>query len=327
LEVINPPPPSLDFGAMAMTKSLEGTSRFFCIRIIDASLIGKQIVFKGKIKWQDANSQVVRDFVTFENNPFAARDFCNDEIGTEPTNKQMDIVQEVIDDLMAKGKPSGTLFIRLELFHANNLGVPIDVQEKSIVFANPSQTLEIIAPLTGSQQDIGNVLLQWNPVPAAIEYLIKANVRTRTSQSLEEAINQGNPLINNKSVGSVTSVNMRDLLDREWKAGEEVVVQVTAVIPGIGGGQKFYSNIINFYITDPNSRDLSVISNTLTNLFAQFPGSIDPEFVNQLLTGKIRLNEIIGSDGSKMTIEDLVALLNYFAQNPDAVLNVNLQGE
>lgn len=319
LEVINPPPPSLDFGAMAMTKSLEGTPRFFCIRIVDQSLLNTSISFIGEIEWQDVNSNVSNRFVSWETWPFPARDFCNDEIGVSILNQYLTIEDKVVDELMKKGKPSGTLNVKLKMKQNGNI---VEVQEKSILFVNPSQTIDLILPQVGSQQDMGNVVAQWSPVPGASEYLLKANVRTRINQSLEDAINQGNPLIDNRSVGQSNSANLRNLLSREWKAGEEIVLQVVAVIPGIGGGEKYYSNIVNFYVYDPNSTDASAISNSLTNLLNSFQGKIDPEFLNKLLSGRIKINEIVGSDGTRMTMEDLTSLLNYLSQNPDQVINV-----
>ena len=77
------------------------------------------------------------------------------------------------------------------------------------------------------------LLLQYG-CPCKVHRVIKflASIVPDGSSSAEAALKGSNPLIDNREVGDVTSIDLRSILNREWLGGQKVVFSVTAIIPG-----------------------------------------------------------------------------------------------
>ena len=74
------------------------------------------------------------------------------------------------------------------------------------------------------------LLLQYGlPCKGASNYK-KSKYCPDGSSSAEAALKSANPLIDNREVGDVTSVDLRTILDRQWLGGQKVVFSVTAII-------------------------------------------------------------------------------------------------
>jgi hypothetical protein len=184
--------------------------------------------------------------------------------------------------------------------------------------------LSIRSPEAGSTQDIGAVLAEWDDINGVSSYSIRANVRKNTNQSFEEALKSGNPLINDKDVGMVSSVNLRELLDREWLPGQEIVFQVTANISGPGGGSELYSDIVNFKFPMATSSEAKQMNQTLIDLFQNLGDGESARILSLLQNGDINLEDVTISfdDGQVMTFPEFQNLMNYLGSNPDAVINI-----
>ncbi|MBU2447227.1 MAG: hypothetical protein KJ666_16865, partial [Bacteroidetes bacterium] len=184
---------------------------------------------------------VYQEIGFFQTYPFASRTLCNNDIGTtEIKINEYRSNSTLINENIARGKPTGSYRITAILMDPTATTV-FNQDQKELFFLNPAQTLSIRAPRAGSEVDAGNVNVEWDALQGIGNYFVKANVRTSPTQSLEEALSFGTPLVNNRSVGALTNVNLRDYLEREWSLGDEIVIQVGANISGPGGGQRLYS--------------------------------------------------------------------------------------
>ncbi len=306
---------TIDYGAFATVNDLRGAPRIFCVQITTP---GVQVVLRGTIEWKAPDGSHYQEIGFFQTEPFSARTLCNDDIGTtEIRIQEYRSNSRLIEDNIARGKPTGSYRITAILMDATATTV-YNQDQKELYFLNPAQTLSIRTPRVGAEVDAGNVFVEWNSLTGIENYFIKANVRISNTQTLEEALNFGTPIINNRNVGVLTNINLRDFLEREWSLGDEIVLQVSANVSGPGGGQKLYSEIINFRIFNPDSPRLQL----LINRFAQIlRNSGNNELLQLLLNGELDLSSIVirKEDGSVMSLEELIAFLE---ANPDALIGL-----
>lgn len=319
---------TLDFGALTFVNQLSGAPQIFFVEIEPKNV---SLRMRGRIDWEDFNS-VRKTFSTFATKPFLSQDFYNSALGNGIDLSSFNIPQEIANQILKKGKPSGIFYFILELIPATgdpysqpplNTNTGPAIQIRQVEFLNPTQSFTIISPTTGNFEDPGNVVAQWTSIAGVSEYRVRANNRLNSSQSLEDALKQGNPLINNRSVGLNTTVNLRTILDREWEGGQEIVLQVTAVIEGPGGGEQFPSNIVSFFLTNPNAATLSFITNNVINMMNNIPGLVVPEsFKQKLLNGEIQIEDQIMVNGQLISILELSNLLNQLNADPDRIINI-----
>lgn len=317
--VVFEPLPVIDFAAFAVANNLSGAPRIIQISI---SPQGQTVIVTGQIDWKRPDSGQYELLFSFETYPFTSRTIFNDDIGnTDIKIKSTESNKQATDDNLKKGKPTGSYRLSISVHDADGRFLDSDTEELN--FLNPAQTLSIRTPEAGSSQDIGGVLAEWDDVQGVSDYSIRANVRSNINQSFEEALKSGNPIINDKNVGNVTSVNLRELLDREWLPGQEVVFQVTANISGPGGGTKLYSNIVNFTFDLGGSSGNQELNDGLTNLF-QSLGDEGTQILSLLQNGEINLEDvtITFGDGQVMTLPEFQNLMIYLESNPDAVISV-----
>lgn len=313
--IVFPTLTTIDYGAFATANDLRGAPRIFCAEI---SPEGVAVSLRGKIEWKPPEGGIYQELGSFKTEPFLSRTLCNDDIGTTDIRlREYTSNSDLTEENIKRGKPTGNY--RLTVAVMDSLGLSTyDEDTEEISFLNPAQTLIIRSPQVGSENDIGNVLAEWEPVQGTESYIIKANVRRSSSQTLEEALNFGTPLINNRNVGNITSINLREILEREWQFGDEIVFQCTAKIAGPGGGQLLYSNIINFTIYNPEASRMQILISKLIEVFEKFGNT---EFVQLLKSGEIDPRSIVirKEDGSIMTLEELILFLE---TNPEAFINM-----
>lgn len=318
LQVYEPLPP-LNFASLATIKDLENTPEIFRISFFPE---GVYIRLEGDFHWQDVGTSQqkwVSSFTTKDS--FKTKSFTNNQISKD---LKVNITSngDVVKEILAKGKPTGTFILTLRMLTAS--GVLMQTISKTLEFLNPSQSIKLISPAKGSFHDPGNVFAQWTDVPSVDHYVVKANVRRNANQSLEEALNQGNPIINNKNVGNITTVNLRSILDREWAAGDEIVLQAAAYINAPGGGNLLYSEIINFYINDPGALQLQTITNQVSGLLQNLPQLANNPLIAKLIAGGATIKRIVGDNGLPMSTAEVTALLTKLAANPDLVANITI---
>ncbi|MCF8396367.1 MAG: hypothetical protein K9H06_20925, partial [Melioribacteraceae bacterium] len=246
------PLPEIPFAAFAMANSLEGAPRMFY-----ASITGNgEYKLRGSAGWSsDGTGSNYTDIFVFTTENFTvngSRTVYNDDLGSKIPILETDTPDDdAIEENIRRGKPTGRYLLTVQLLDAS--GNVLASADKDLVFTNPAQTLIIRSPETASFQGVGAVIAEWDEVIGASSYIVRANVRSNPSQSLEEALDFGSPIIDSRDVGNTTTVNLRTILSREWAPGQEIVLQVSAVVPGLSGtgDSELSSEIINFYLYDP----------------------------------------------------------------------------
>lgn len=323
---------TLDFGSLTFINQLAGAPQIFLVEIEPKNIPLRML---GEIDWIDFDGTKYRfsDFATYQ---FESQDFFNSKLGNGIDLSSFNIPQDVANKILKKGKPSG--IFKFTFYLTSATGNPYDKSNRlkftngkeavayaEVEFLNPTQSLTIISPTTGNYEDPGNVVAQWTALTGVKEYIIRANNRLNSNQSLEEALKQGNPLINDHTVGLTTTVNLRTILDREWQGGQEIVLQVSAVIEGPGGGEKLSSNIVSFFLTNPNAATLSFLTNNMINMMNNMPGlNISEGFKQKLLNGEIQIEDQIMVDGKPISFLELTNLLNELGSDPDRIISIQL---
>lgn len=314
--VVFEPMPIIDFAAFAVSNNLTGAPRIFGA-IITPTGIEVQADFR--IEWQKIGATSWQEMVFFRTRPFLSRNIFNDDVGVADIRME-EIVsnKSVIDENIALGRPTGRYRLLANLMIDGNI---VSTDSKELSFINPTPTLSIMLPSIASFHDAGNVQAEWDNISGVSEYIVKANVRKNPGEDLEAALNSGDPLINNRSV-NVSSVNLRTLLDREWAPGDEVVLQVTATIPGPAGGVQLRSNIVNFYINDPNAPFVNNLLNQLNLILANIPGAANHPVLMGLLSGALQFDGASDENGNQISLSQIEALFAMLSSNPDLLIDV-----
>ncbi|GAB6282368.1 MAG: hypothetical protein STSR0008_11130 [Ignavibacterium sp.] len=311
--------PPIDFGNFAFTNNLQGAQRIFYIELTPQN---EDVIIEGKFYSKDFYSQNNQEIFSFKTNTFKSKNFYNSDIGLGDLQiNEVTTNSSALDELIKKGKPSGELNIML---NANFINLNQSVSDNiTLKFLNPSQTITILNPIADNSYDVNNVIAQWTLVTGAVDYKIKANVRKNLTQSFEEALNLGTPIINNKSVGNVSSINLRTILDREWNEGDEIVLQVAAVIPNTFGNTELFSPIVNFYLNKSNNSEQNFSNNLLSQFLTFNNFGLSNDLISKILNGEIQIIDIEDEIGNKITFQQLQQLLNYLSSHPQDVINVN----
>ena len=344
------PLPEISFAAFLTNPFIPGTPRIFQIML---SPHGQDVIVVGTIKWRKPGFSGYQDLVEFTTIPFKSKNFYNDQINTDPDLRIDDsnYDDELVSENLKLGKPTGLYTLIVQVYGLNMELMDeqiVDLGIQGIGFVNPSQTLEFIQPLAGSYHNSGGVVLTWSEVIGVTDFVILANIRTNKEESFEEALKKGNPIIDNRSVGLNTSANIRELLDRELVPGQEIVAQVRGIIPNPGGQNILYSNIINFYISDPNTTSAVKISDQMVVLLekirdemknnppaldgedgddvSQFIKSLE-ELLEKLRNGEITFEELLVTNdaGSTLAYPEFIQLLEKLVQYPNLITNINFE--
>lgn len=318
---------TVDFAAFAFEKNLTNQPRILQV-IIQTEPQNAKVYVTGSIKWKKNESSDYAELVNFTTDPFTARNFSNDEIGTTEikltpnTTYNSDLLKENLD----MGKPTGSYEIYLILHDESGKQLDDDVQH--LEFLNPTPPT-VLLPAEGSSNDVGSILVQWTPSIGASSYKVKANYLNE-GQSKEEALNSSDPLINNVDVGTFTSVNMRDILSKELLNDRQIVLVVKAIVPGPGSELELQSPIVTFRTNSQQNaggNQSGVQSDPTLIQLADFLKSrgLDQNFINQIMSGEIAPGDIQLTDenNNQLQFTDLQNLLIYLAGNSQAIINVN----
>lgn len=317
---------TIDFAAFSFANNLRGAPRIFQVVITPE---GHDVIIHGSIDWQSDQNSGLQTLVTFTTNKFKARSFFNDEIGnsdiriaTAEGNKSL------AEDLIKKGKPTGIVTINLELLDGNGRHL-VQAAPKILSFLNPAQTITLISPVEGSTYDVGNVQAQWTAVNGATSYRIRANVIPPGSSSPEDALNAGNPFINDADVGTNLSVNLSTILFRQWVGGNQVVMAVTAVVAGPGGGTTLRSPLVTFRLSQSGNTSSNVVNPELVRLANLIAGKVSQDFVNKLSSGLITPDKIqfIDENGNTLTFAEFLNILNRLEVNPQSIISIDFTGK
>ncbi len=298
----------LNIPSLIVNENLNNIPRLF--RVTMNLNPNRRVVLKGRILWSKKIGAIPKLLYQFATRPFLGQSFTNRDLNKSKIRIASDHEGEkgVFDEILKLGKPTGTIRIELILFEENGI-TRIAADQKTLNFLNPTRTLQIRNPLQGSFEDVGNVLLDWNKVVGAQQYLIKANVRKNKSVSLEEALNSGRPLIDKKVRGEINRINMRQLLQREWLPGQEIVVQVAAVVKTVNGQELLKSDLVSFYISGTN--------NSLEK-------KNDPQvLIDNILSGKLTPDNIksVMVNGKRINPAELLRILTMLKTNPDLIIS------
>ncbi len=316
--IVFPSLTSTDFSSLIPSNELQNNVRVFCVEINPQ---GVPVVLKGVFEWKKVGSNSFWELGNFATNSFTSRNFCNDELGTANLSiSNFNSNSELLDENLRIGVPSGVYRINLMLYDETGQNLLAQDSEE-LSFLNPAQTIQIINPQAGSTCDEGNIIIEWTTVLGADYYSITANTRNNPNQSLEEALNSGTPLVNNKNVGLTNSANLRELLERELEPGSEVVVQVVANVPGPYGGSKLFSQIVNFNILSPDTPTQQILNLRLRNILSKLPNS---QLLSLLENNQINLSEITirKDDGSVMSLEELI---NFLEMNLENIIRIEIE--
>lgn len=310
-----------DFAAFMFTNNVTAP-RIFHVLITSQQ---QKVVVRGEIFWQGNENPSPQKLVTFTTVKFKPRSFFNDEIG----NSEIDIEtsdgnKSLAEDIIKKGMPAGRFTIYLNLLD-NNLNVLAHADPKTLSFLNPAQTITIISPIEESTYDVGNVQAQWTAVAGASSYRIRANVYLSGSSNPENALNARNPYIDDHDVGSNLSVNLSTILNRQWVGGDQVVMAVTAIIPGPGGGTTLRSPLVTFRLSQSGNSSSSTVNPDLVRLANLIAGKVNQDFVNKLAGGVITPDKMQFTDenGNTLTFAEFLNILNKLEVNPASIISVD----
>lgn len=296
----------LNIPSLIMSKDLKGAPRVFRVTIFPENI---KVLLTGKITWLPTDGPE-RKLYYFETKPFLSKSFTNNDIGSNDIKiaKDGEGEKDAFQKIIEKGKPTGQIKVELTLQDLDFHGEPKKASGE-LIFVNPTTSFEIISPRMGDYYDIGSVMAEWTIVPGINAYKVKAAVRKYKTQSADEALNSGDPLINNKEVSS-NIVNLRQLLDREWLPGQEIVLQVAAVSQSAGGQKELVTNPVIFNLnnnaggvfSEENIADIILQVNSLDDL------------------QKLNIKEIT-VDGKRLNAQEILELLQYLKSNPDMVIS------
>lgn len=320
--VVFEPLPEINFAAFITANNLEGMPRIFYVNIMPP---GEEVYLEGVVEWMPLNESGYSFLYSFQTNVFEARTIYNDEIGTDIIIDKDESDSDLIERNLQNNRPTGSYRISMSVYSPNGERLANDTEE--ITFFNPTQTLTIITPAQGSELDEGNVVASWTPVQGVAEYIIRANVRESRDQTLEEALFAGNPVIDDANVGGAVNANLREILDRQWTPGDEIVLQVSGHIPGPEGGSRVDSDIINFYLINPNSAENQALRNALINLLQTAGIPETSELLNDLMQGNIQITGAEDIGGGYMSQEDAIQILNELLSNPDNVTDIKREDD
>lgn len=319
---------SIDLGAIYVANGLSGQPRFFQL-IMNTQPIGRNVYLAGTIEWKENLNSEYKQVANFTTTVFSARNIFSDELGSSDIKfDKIDGDKDLVKQIAELGKPKGTLRINISMFSVNGEFLDDDVQE--LLFSNPSQTISIIQPQNNSQQDIGNVVCSWTPVNGAISYKIKANFLESENQSLEEALNSSNPIINDYNVGNSTTVNLSEIeKNREWKSGDRIVLLVKAVINESGSLQELNSEPVVFSIAggDEKLSENKATNTDLQNLANTFQSILPNYLIEKINNGDLQPEQIqiYDTEGKIISFNELKEIISYLEKNKNLLINYNFQ--
>lgn len=315
--------PQLDFSSVASLtlNDLKGAPTIFKIVIAPEEI---PVVLEGFFYWTDIGQTEVL-LAQFKTTTFSSRTITNQQLGDNIRIASSEVNNTAIENNLRKGKPVGNYRLVLNLYDATGTTLINGPIQEQLEFTNPAQTLSFISPLMGEVYDQGTVIASWSSINGVNEYKILANKRTNANQTLEDILSSGNPLINNYSAGTATTVNLATILSRPWSPGDEIVVQVKAIVQSLGGSTTIFSDPISFAIRDPNAVVQLQFANQLSNFLSSMQGL--GSFTTLLQNGQVVISRIEDENGVVMTPAQVQQLLLMFQADPTKVISSTLVQE
>lgn len=315
---------SLDLSAFALERNLSNQQKIFQVLIQPE---GANAYIEGKVDWQENLTSGAREVVRFQTKIFKTRSFFSDELGTanDLLLEDKTVDNNLIEDIIKRGKLTGIIRITLRLFSEN--GQFLNDSFKEIVLLNPSSTISINLPPTGSQFDVGNVPLQWTPVNGVLRYLIKANTYADGVESPTAALHSGTPIIDDYNAGVVTSVNLATVTKtREWYGGQKVVVIVKAVISESGRETVLNSEPVTFELVQSGGNLTTVNKEpdpNMVRLAEIIKDGVASDFVTKLKDGTIKMSDvqIVDENNQPITPATFLILLSFLETNNSLIIS------
>ena len=240
------PVSSLNLADIIIDNNLIGARDYFTLII---SPTGLNVYLKGEIDWRKDFNSSFGQVYRFTTKAFTSRTISSSQLGSTGIEIADDYKNDnKLSELRELGKATGILRYNFQLYSATTNSLLSQVSEE-LILANPTNTMTIILPVSESVQPLGSITASWQGVPGAGKYLIRLSQRTSPTQSLEEALKSGTPLINDYIVNSnITSIDLRSILEREWLPGQELVLEISAQLDGLAEQRKISAPPISFKI-------------------------------------------------------------------------------
>ncbi|MFA4922647.1 MAG: hypothetical protein WC557_00455 [Ignavibacteriaceae bacterium] len=311
------PLPEVDLAALWVSKDFSGVTRVFQISIQPPNV---DVILEGEITWTDLGKTSSQWLYNFKTKPFKSTTFYNTDLGGSTIKIGPDNTNNnVINDLVTRyGKPVGRFDFNLTLkdLQGNVIRTATDFVE----FVNPTQSFTILTPTVNSELQQGNIVVSWIQIPGADHYKIKVNTRANSYQSPETALLSGNPLIDFDQIpNSVSSIKLNEIPNkRPILEGQELVLQIVAVISLPSGNKELFSDIINFRIAGLYDAETNAIKNDLMAL-TSLPGF--STFANVFSDTNLIIKRLVDEKGNPISRDQLRNLLNYLNAHPDRVIS------
>lgn len=310
-----------EFAAFGASRNLGQAPRVFSLEITPE---GELVWLDVAVEWKDPDKNFYEQLFTFSTEKFIARTIYNDEFGNTLDMINYQTNDDLIDENIFRGQPTGYYRITVVL-HTDAGQQAMTVKE--LEFLNPAQTLSLQLPVDGATYDPGNVTAIWDRLPGVENYIVRAAVKDYENQGTEDALNSGSLIIDNVDVGDVTEINIREYLESEWLPGDEVVFQVYAKIEGPGSGTGLYSEVVNFYIRNEEPADFSEINDGLAVLTQYFPTEEEKNIIADFINGEFGNIKSITVGDKIITREELAAILDSLNIDPDKIISIKVTEE
>ncbi len=308
----------MDFAPFILSNDLSGAPRIFSVTISPEE---GNVRVRGEVFWKQNENSDFEWLLTFRTKLFTARSFFNTDLGNSIPLGRNNSDSELIEQNRKRGKPTGQY--RIDLYLLDENGNQLAFDSELLSFSNPAQTLSIRLPQSGSLQNIGGVLAEWDALDGIEYYQVLANVRGEKAQSLEDALTSGEPVIDNVKVGQANSIDLRSILTREWLPGQEIVLQVSAMPVGGTLSDLIESNIVYFYLDDPSNPANDAASQEMMDLLESLEDQLGSDLLESLMNGEGKIIEIIDEEtGIPLSPQEMQELLDYWRRNPDNLINV-----
>ncbi|MGK9477478.1 hypothetical protein [Melioribacter sp. OK-6-Me] len=316
---------TIDLAAFLPDNNIANQPRVMRVSIFPENV---EVIVEGFVEWKKDETSGFVQVAYFKTAPFLSRSFYNDELDNDDLiYEESELNSDVISDIVSIGKPRGIFRVVLKVQDINS-GEQDEV-ERIFTFLNATAP-EITSPLQFEEVDVGNIIITWDQSIGASSYIIKANYKNDEASD-EDALNSGNPLVDNLEVdANITQINLTNYLGREILQDTNVVVSVTAKIEGAGEILLLRSKPRVFRTSSTaggeaaNVREVNPVILRLANFLQN---KISSELINKFLNGEISPEgiKISDSEGNQLDFSDLNALLDFFDQNEQSIISVEFK--
>jgi hypothetical protein len=349
----------LDFSQIANLKNsmaIAGQKEFFSLLINKPDTVAVKLY--GSLDWTDVDGANFKKIAEFITEPLTLTSLNNQMLGSLVKIKDSKSNSAGIDRNISKGKLVGEYTLTFCLYKATagpNLGGLKDADRlsgyftKTFKISNPTQTITITEPMTGEVKSFNdNIFISWTQVDGIggyngshnqAYYWLKAN-KILPGETPDDALGRSSLYVNKKleNSSSQTSVSWQSVKNKDWSAGDNIVVAVSAIFPDgteLKGIPVFFT-VANNAAGDGtqtgthfNLQDHPInvaLLNAINSLPASFLSTIPASFIQSLTNGTLILNSIT-VDGISYSAEQLQALMEYLMASPSLILSIALSSK